>query len=170
MKPVTLSDVETCVAALDRLALPREWSRERAANVLRAAGYKVATDTLTAALRARRDTAPQALYRFYDAAGRLLYVGITADLPRRLGRHKRDRPWWADVTRVEVAHYPDRENALAAEAEAITDERPLYNVRHNARPALEVEPVEVEAEAVKVDTDTDSGRIVITITLPGGAA
>lgn len=71
------------------------------------------------------------LYRFFDAAGTLLYVGITNHLPRRLGQHGEDKPWFAQASTVTVEHYPDRAAALTAETAAITGERPVYNVHHN---------------------------------------
>lgn len=72
-----------------------------------------------------------ALYRFRDAAGRLLYVGITADPGTRWKAHAAGKPWWADVARVDVEPQPTREAALAAEKRAIRAERPVHNVIHN---------------------------------------
>jgi predicted GIY-YIG superfamily endonuclease len=72
-----------------------------------------------------------ALYRFFDLRGRLLYIGLTVDLPARLTRHRLDKPWWSDVARVEVEHYPSRAAVAAAERSAIATETPLYNVVHN---------------------------------------
>lgn len=72
-----------------------------------------------------------ALYRFYGADDSLLYVGITHRLPDRFGAHKRHKPW-DQVSRISIEHYPNREQALAAEAEAIRAESPLWNVVHNA--------------------------------------
>src|SRR5699024_9013718 len=47
------------------------------------------------------------LYRFYDSAGRLLYVGITMDLSRRLAKH-RQRDWWPDVAEADYEYFPGR--------------------------------------------------------------
>jgi GIY-YIG catalytic domain-containing protein len=71
-----------------------------------------------------------ALYRFFDAGGDLLYVGVTSDPGRRWGRHANDKPWWHEVDRIEIERYPDRETVLAAERKAIQDEHPRYNVVH----------------------------------------
>jgi hypothetical protein len=71
------------------------------------------------------------LYRFYDGAGTLLYVGITAKGRGRWHQHKGDKEWWALVADAKVEHFPDRETALDAEAQAIRSERPVYNVAHN---------------------------------------
>lgn len=74
---------------------------------------------------------PHALYRFYDARQQLLYVGITAALPTRLGNHDDQKPWWTEVVDIKVEHFPGRESVLAAEKAAIIAECPLYNVQHN---------------------------------------
>ncbi|GHJ55660.1 hypothetical protein Nm8I071_49670 [Nonomuraea sp. TT08I-71] len=74
---------------------------------------------------------PHALYRFFDRADVLLYVGITADLPQRMGGHRGEKPWWSQVTRVNVEHFATRKAALAAETIAIKDEKPLYNIQGN---------------------------------------
>lgn len=74
---------------------------------------------------------PHTLYRFFAEDGSLLYVGITAALPTRLANHRDDKPWWTEVARATITHYPDRESVLAAELTAIKAERPRYNVQHN---------------------------------------
>lgn len=77
-----------------------------------------------------------ALYRFYDASGELLYVGITADLGARWKAHSKDKPWWAEVATCRVQHFGSRQEVLQAERDAIVRERPLHNVVHNSRPGL----------------------------------
>ncbi len=83
--------------------------------------------------KAQRDlgSRPHALYRFYDRSDVLLYVGITVDLPTRLGNHQTDKPWWLDVARITGELLPSRREVFAAEQKAIRDEKPLYNVQHN---------------------------------------
>lgn len=76
-----------------------------------------------------------ALYRFFDAGGDLLYVGITNDPGRRWGRHANDKPWWHEVDRIELERYPSREDVLAAERKAIREEGPRYNLMHAVREA-----------------------------------
>lgn len=75
-----------------------------------------------------------AVYRIYDTAGRLLYVGISTNPEGRLAQHRCRQPWGRDVAAVEVAWFADREAAKSAEAHAIRDENPLYNL---TRPRLE---------------------------------
>lgn len=74
---------------------------------------------------------PHALYRFYDHTDRLLYIGITANLPGRLTQHRDDKPWWSNVARIAVEHHADRDAVLDAERRAIITERPLWNIQHN---------------------------------------
>lgn len=71
---------------------------------------------------------PTCVYRFFDATGQLLYVGVTNALPLRLDRHNRTKPWFRDCTKVTVEHFEDRTSALEAEARAIRRERPVHNV------------------------------------------
>lgn len=79
-------------------------------------------------------------------AKRTAYVGITDNLRRRFAQHRRlDLAWCDEHERVEnwwVAHvderrmetklYPSRAAALAAEARAIRDLRPHFNIVHNS--------------------------------------
>lgn len=76
-----------------------------------------------------------ALYRFWDAQGALLYVGITADLPTRIKSHRDGKPWWSLVAKMTIEPYPDRPSVLAAEVTAIQTEHPLHNRQHSARSA-----------------------------------
>lgn len=68
------------------------------------------------------------LYRFFDAAGRLLYVGITDRGPRRWREHMVTQPWWDDVASSTIEHVGDRVAAEEAERIAIQTEKPLHNV------------------------------------------
>lgn len=73
------------------------------------------------------------LYRFYDEADQLLYVGITGDPRARWAQHAAERAWWPDVARHSVEWLDSREDAEAAELAAITAEGPLHNVAGTGR-------------------------------------
>lgn len=77
---------------------------------------------------------PTFVYRFYDADGTLLYVGITLDPHTRWEDHRTGKPWWPDVASITAHRYPTRLDALIEEDRAIRDEGPLYN-RANSRAA-----------------------------------
>lgn len=86
---------------------------------------------MTVGERKRLAHVPTALYRFYDAAECLLYVGITQDLDGRWSVHSRIQPWWLDVARRDFEWIASREEADRAEARAIVHEKPVYNRTHS---------------------------------------
>ena len=81
---------------------------------------------------------PHVVYRIYDAADRLLYVGVTVDFDARLQNHKSTAGWFPQYDRHELAWYPDRWQAETAEITAIRAEHPVYNARHNQPSAPQV--------------------------------
>lgn len=66
------------------------------------------------------------LYRAYDAAGALLYVGRSKRLPERLASHNAAHPWWHSVRRIDVEPVAEG-TGRATEDEAIRNERPAHN-------------------------------------------
>jgi len=74
---------------------------------------------------------PHVLYRFFDAADRLLYIGITVGIRSRLMKHEVEKSWYGEIARISVEHFPNRLAVLAAEKAAIQAEKPLHNVQHN---------------------------------------
>lgn len=84
-----------------------------------------------------------ALYRLYDAAGTLLYVGISANPEQRWKVHSwtKAKPWWPDVARKTVEWHDSPESAALAEHIAIATESPKFNTER-LRGATAV-PIEV---------------------------
>lgn len=83
-------------------------------------------------LRARLpDPIPTTVYRFYDRAGTLLYVGITGAGRARGEQHSRNAEWWPFVARQEVEHVSNRVIAERREKELIHQFRPPFNTQHN---------------------------------------
>jgi predicted GIY-YIG superfamily endonuclease len=76
---------------------------------------------------------PTCVYRVYDVAGRLLYVGMTKNPRGRFAQHNA-RPWWPDADVIYLAWFPNRTEALNAERHAIRDESPIHN---RTRPRVE---------------------------------
>lgn len=68
---------------------------------------------------------PTFLYRLLDRGGALLYVGIALSLGTRLRSHQ---PWWSEVAEVRAVLHPSRDEALAAERQAIAGEAPRCNI------------------------------------------
>lgn len=79
------------------------------------------------------------VYRVYDAAGRLLYVGCTVDPHKRFAHHRcagegganyPQAKWWHLAVRAEWEYVGlDRIQAEYAEMEVIQTEEPLFNQR-----------------------------------------
>jgi len=85
------------------------------------------------------------LYRLYDEAGRLLYVGITGRGPQRLVEHYRDKEWFSLVTHVEFERYFTREEVLRREKQQIQMFGPVFNVQHNPDSGFSSERMLTEA-------------------------
>lgn len=73
---------------------------------------------------------PAALYRHYDKAGRLLYVGISLSPTYRLAQHRKSH-WHGQIARVDIEWHLSQERAARAEVHAIRRERPLHNKVYN---------------------------------------
>lgn len=74
------------------------------------------------------------LYRAFDAAGALLYVGQTGRIGlARWFEHMRDQPWAHEVARWELDPrvWSTLDGVLEAEQHAIRTEFPRYNFVHN---------------------------------------
>lgn len=86
------------------------------------------------------DPVPTALYRLRNKGGDLLYVGISEDPYRRWTEHAGDKPWWPQVVRLELDWHASRDEAAAAETEAIGTERPTFNAVGQTSPMLTSDP------------------------------
>lgn len=72
-----------------------------------------------------------ALYRHYNAKGKLLYVGISLSAASRLLQHSISAHWFLEIANVTIEHFDNRQYALEAEQNAIKLELPLFNKYHN---------------------------------------
>ena len=79
--------------------------------------------------RGTRDlSGPSCLYRYYDAQGVLLYVGITKDPAARRRHHQLHSEWYPHAGEPLIEWFEDRKSALKAERDAIRNEAPVFNV------------------------------------------
>jgi len=74
-----------------------------------------------------------ALYRLYDEADVLLYIGISHQPDVRFEQHSKMKEWWPRVARRKVEWLDDRPTAAKAEAEAIRAEDPEFNNTYSPR-------------------------------------
>ncbi len=75
------------------------------------------------------------LYRHFDKAGTLLYVGVSLNALIRLTAHADNARWFKQIARVEITNWATREASLRAERRAIRLEKPLHNIVHSIRMA-----------------------------------
>lgn len=82
------------------------------------------------------------VYRMFNHCGQLLYVGIADNAGNRMAQHAADKPWWVEITRIDLDIHASREAARLAEEAAIVRERPLYNKARprSARVLLPLDP------------------------------
>lgn len=93
-----------------------------------------------------------ALYRFFDGAGVLLYVGITKCPPARFAAHANEKPGWPEIARIEIEWCDTRCEAEIREKAAIRSERPRWNIVHTHVPAVprrRVPPPELSDEEIR---------------------
>jgi excinuclease UvrABC nuclease subunit len=74
-----------------------------------------------------------AVYRCWDADGRLIYIGASRSVPQRLAQHLIESWWHGIIARIEVRLFPTIEAAFAVEKAAIKELRPAFNVKHAGR-------------------------------------
>lgn len=67
------------------------------------------------------------VYRHYDAAGVLLYVGCAFNTWSRMVAHRCKTEWASRVSRTIIDKFSSREVALEVEDAAINNEKPMYN-------------------------------------------
>lgn len=72
------------------------------------------------------------LYRHFNDAGELLYVGVTMSVFKRTSEHE-DREWFPTVRTITVEVFETRDAVLAAEVDAIKAEGPIYNIRSSTQ-------------------------------------
>lgn len=73
------------------------------------------------------------VYRAFDAAGRLLYIGYTGNLGHRLKAHVRTpQRWWAIHTSMTFEWFDTPREANIAERLAILSEYPIFNINDRA--------------------------------------
>jgi len=80
----------------------------------------------------------QILYRFWNDADELLYVGVTMNFVDRMRTHRREQQWSSEITKITIERFETREDVLVAEKAAIVDESPRYNSQHNSRRDIDV--------------------------------
>lgn len=71
-----------------------------------------------------------AVYRIFNAAGELLYVGSSNNPRIRCYQHASTKRWWSEVASRTEEWFETRLEAKSIEKAAIVAEKPRYNVQH----------------------------------------
>lgn len=74
-----------------------------------------------------------AVYRPYDVAESLLYVGVTKNFGQRWQQQAAQKSWWPHMARMTVDWYDDEAAAVKAEQDAIDAEHPIHNIARTNR-------------------------------------
>jgi excinuclease UvrABC nuclease subunit len=93
----------------------------------------------------------QTLYRFYDAEGSLLYVGITKFFEPRLKQHYKNAEWFFETEHVRLEHYKTRQEVELAETRAIKTERPRYNIAKSVDKEVAIDALAMLRETRGID-------------------
>jgi hypothetical protein len=73
------------------------------------------------------------VYRCFNAARDLIYIGSAEKFLRRLQGHESRTPWWPEVAETAADRFPTIFEARAAERLAILAEQPLYNKQYKTQ-------------------------------------
>jgi hypothetical protein len=68
------------------------------------------------------------VYKFYNIDNELLYVGITNDMKIRLVKHKQDKTWFKEISKITVSNKLNRNESHIYEIYYIANEEPKYNI------------------------------------------
>lgn len=76
-------------------------------------------------------SATASVYKYFDKAGILIYVGITECGIARNRQHNESKEWWKFVHRQQIEHFQSRAVAHEREVQLIERFRPPFNKQHN---------------------------------------
>lgn len=118
--------------------------------------------TAPAPARPRRPETP-GVYRMYDSGDRALYIGVGRSPAARIAMHAATKPWFTEVTRIQIDWYPDRVSASAAEGAAIEAEQPWYCENGVNRPHIRyaVSPDRVQVDRSHKMTPTERVLMIL---------
>jgi hypothetical protein len=121
---------------------------------------------VNALLATHEASIPTAVYRFFDADGRLLYVGMTNNLRSRWTAHAAEKPWWPEVASQSATWFGTRTEAAAAESAALKTENPVHNVhstpRHGENLSHAIKAKRERMRRANEDQGQDAWHVIVT--------
>lgn len=103
-------------------------------GIERGYAYRVYKKWLRRGAPSAREIDDQDLYRHFDTGFRLLYVGISGDLPTRETTHLSSSRWRELIAHTTNEQFVGRCTVVKAERIAIDAEEPLFNRQYNDTP------------------------------------
>jgi hypothetical protein len=61
-----------------------------------------------------------------NADNDVIYVGCTARISERLNQHRQSKPWFSEVTQIDLEDFVGKDAAVTRERELINEHRPVY--------------------------------------------
>lgn len=69
------------------------------------------------------------VYLIYDADDKLIYVGCTSNIKKRMNQHRTERYWANEIAKVEIENWPTKAEGFKREGYLVKTLRPRYNHR-----------------------------------------
>jgi hypothetical protein len=111
-------------------------------------------------------TRPGYLYRHFDAAGSLLYVGKSVKHLERLAQHRATAHWYDRIAVIKIERFPTEAEALAAEDVAIKTENPECNIAPGNSNYPPYSRAEKRDEVLdRIDQQTAVGQRIVAVYL-----
>lgn len=111
------------------------------------------------------------VYKCFDSAGVLIYVGQSKSVMARLSQHQYLAEWFSAVQKIEAEAYESAKEAKEAEALLIRGHRPKFNVAMNPTPLPKIRP-DVATDGISLEAITrllkDSGKTVVQVCREAG--
>ncbi len=73
------------------------------------------------------------LYRIFDESNKLIYIGISDKLLDRVRSHTKKKDWSGQIHKITIEYFNTRLESEEAERLGIINEKPAYNIMHNAK-------------------------------------
>lgn len=107
---------------------------------------------------------PTDVYRVHDQWGKLLYVGSSINVFKRMQEHQAYAEWWPYASTGTVTRYENRRMARKVEALAIRDEKPMFNVTREVSEERNADPITDPIEVLSLFWE--QGRVWVDADAP----
>lgn len=106
------------------------------------------------------------IYKFIDSDNKVIYIGKTKDLKRRLRQHKREKEWFNEVNKIYFAECLNETDLNIYEVYFINKYTPIYNKKENYQVSFTTKMKELQFRLYTDDygelesvSDSDLGKL-----------